>query len=419
MEKSNFSFDKRVESLGLNKSDKVLIAYSGGGDSTFLLMQALNYFYDGNLYVAYVDYHDSEYTPEEEKIVLDFIRDKNIQFFRKDVYLSWKESNFEARARDIRYKFFKDIVLKENLKGVLVAHHANDDAETYLFQKSRGSITDELGLKSISILYGISVYRPLLPIKKSDIIKYLNDNDIIYFDDPTNKNWNRSRDRLRMSVLSSDDNVDKTLEQRNRDSIKNDEEIEKANEFLNKNRYEFKEYRKLSINIQRRFLYKAIQILIGKEDNDMVVSTMNICFEFLKSNRTESLKLNDELYLYKDKDEFYFGSPIELNDSYSFEIDRPGIYDFNSIHLDLSNPSLYKINKFPVFIKAVKKGDMISTDLECKDGWLCMKKHGVPTYLRGFYPALYNKEGNIIYLPFYGDDKFYINVSRIYPKQKY
>ena len=47
-----------------------------------------------------------------------------------------------------------------------------------------------------------------------------------------------------MSVLSSDDNVDKTLEQRNRDSIKNDEEIEKANEFLNKNRYEFKDYRK-------------------------------------------------------------------------------------------------------------------------------------------------------------------------------
>lgn len=39
---------------------------------------------------------------------------------------------------------------------------------------------------------------------------------------------------------------------------------------------------------------------------------MNICFEFLKSNRTESLKLNDELYLYKDKDEFYFGLPIEL-----------------------------------------------------------------------------------------------------------
>lgn len=76
MEKSNFSFDKRVESLGLNKSDKVLIAYSGGGDSTFLLMQALNYFYDGNIYVAYVDYHDSEYTPEEEKIVLDFIRNK-------------------------------------------------------------------------------------------------------------------------------------------------------------------------------------------------------------------------------------------------------------------------------------------------------------------------------------------------------
>lgn len=34
-----------------------------------------------------------------------------------------------------------------------------------------------------------------------------------------------------MSVLSSDDNVDKTLEQRNRDSIKNDEEIEKLMSF--------------------------------------------------------------------------------------------------------------------------------------------------------------------------------------------
>lgn len=405
---NNFSFSDEVERLGLTKKDKILVAFSGGGDSTFLLLQALKYFKRENVKAAYVNYHDSEHTPEEEKIVTDFCIENEVTLCRKDVNLHWTTTDFEAKARDIRYNYFKELIDQYNLKGVLVAHHANDDAETYLFQKERGSIVKTLGLSPKSNIYGIDVYRPLLSLKKSEIISFLDDNNIVYFDDPTNKNWDRCRDRLRMTILSADENVDKVIEEKNSQLKFNDEEVRSAKDFISKDVYLLSDYHFLTNNVKKRVLFTLLKSLF--DNNDKVISSMNLCYEYLKSKNTGYIELSDSIYLYKDKYRFFFGKPLSIND-YCYQIDKPGIYEFHDIFLDIHDPSLFKIKEFPIFIKPVKKGDLISTNLEGKDAWNTMKKHDVPSYLRDIYPALYKADGAISYLPFYPNKYLFIKIG--------
>lgn len=400
-----------MERLNLSRKDRILVAYSGGGDSTFLLLEALKFFEKGNVIAAYVNYHDSEHTPEEERIVTDCCNTHEVRLERKDVSLHWTTTDFEAKARDIRYEYFRELIQKLDLKGVLVAHHANDDAETYLFQRNRGSIVKNLGLSPTSTIYGIDVYRPLLPLKKSEIIDSLNERRIEFFEDPTNKNWDRFRDRMRMTILSTDSEVDKIIEERNVQAVSNNNEIEETNKYLSNQIHTLSEYRKLSENTQRRILFSLSQRIF--DDNDKVVSSTNLCHEFLKSNNTGVIELSEDVCLYKDKLEFFLGRPIKIKDDYSFKIDKPGTYELGGIHLDIEDPSLFKISNFPVFIKPVRKGDLISTKLEGKDAWNTMRKHDVPSYLRNIYPAIYKEDGTIAYLPFYPNKYLYLEIERI------
>lgn len=416
MTANDFDLKKEFMSLGLNPKDRILVAYSGGGDSTFLLIEALSFFEPGNVYAAYVNYHDSEYVVEEERIVEDFISKHNVALLRKDVFLPWQTTGFEAKARDIRYLYFKEIIKSMQLKGVLVAHHANDDAETYLFQKERRGIVKNLGLAPISRIYGIDVYRPLLKLKKSDIITSLEERNIPFFDDPTNRNENRSRDRLRMGILSTDDAVETVLNEKNKLAKEHLTEIENADGFFKRKEYSYFEYRKLTEAEQRRFLFSAAQYIFGNDDNEHNSSVVNLCHEFLKSDKTGRLDLSNEISLYKNFNVFFFGKKINLSD-YEFEIKNPGIYDFGPIHVDLSSPKSMHIEELPIYLKNVKKGDCIATKLEGKDAFLSMKKHHVPAYLRDVYPAIYNKDGKVIYLPFFGDQKIFIKIESILPEE--
>lgn len=416
MIKNNFSFADKANQLGLNKNDKVLIAYSGGGDSTFLLVESLKFFDVKNIFVAYVNYHDSKFAQEEEKIVHDFIKKHKLNFYQYDCNLPFDSPNFEAKARDIRYSFFRSLIEKYNLKGVLVAHQKNDDAETYLFQKSRNSLTNFLGLSKSTFIYGIHVFRPLLALMKKDIISKLKKDNIPYFEDPTNKNPSRFRDRIRMYELSSKSKVEKVIETRDKKLEYLNFEIKKAFSFFNQKQYDFETYRKQNENVQRRFLFIALEFLFPNADNKSIISLHNLCFEFLKSNKTGKLDLNKEVSLYKNKHDFFFGQKLNLDPNYSYEISQRGKYSFGQLAIDLTDRSILKNQSFPFFVRAVKKGDMIGTELEGKNAFISIRRHGVPSYIRKVYPALFNKKGEIVYLPFFGDKYIFIIINKYLPK---
>lgn len=404
MEKTNKAFFD----LGLDKNDKVLIAYSGGPDSTFLLLEALNYF--KYVEVAYVNYHDSEYVEKEEKIIFDFCKKHNLKINILNVSLHYTSIDFENKARKIRYNFFKKLVEEKKLKGVLVAHHKNDDAETYLLQIQRKSIVNTYGLSNITKINNITIYRPLLNFTKQEIVDYLNKNKVEFFDDPTNYNIERKRDNIRLNTITSNEKLNEIIQQKTKKQIENENEKKVAINYLRQKQYDFVTYKSFLRNIQLRICYLLSKKILSTKKEEKIISLCHLLFEFLKSNNSGSLSINQNLILYKTKFYFFFSKSLFSN-KYNYEINSKGKYSFNEINVNLSNPNKIHINEFPVYIKSIDKESIIGTNFPQKNPLNIMKKHNVPTFFKEFYPAIFNKENKIVYLPLSWDNDETIKIK--------
>ena len=78
----------------------------------------------------------------------------------------------EMAARELRYTWFREMKEKKKMDYIVVAHHADDVAETVLFNLCRG--TGIKGLTGIKSING-DILRPLLPCSRTDILKYIED----------------------------------------------------------------------------------------------------------------------------------------------------------------------------------------------------------------------------------------------------
>lgn len=411
MGRSSFDPQKAFSSLGLAPFDRLLVAYSGGGDSTFLLSEALDYF--RSIEVAYVNYHDTPSSDEEERIVLSFLEGRGVPLHQKDVFLPSDRPNFEAEARRIRYEFFREVVARKELKGVLVGHQANDDAETYLLQRKRGILSREVGLSKISEIFQIVVYRPLLSLSKREILASLKKRGIPFYDDPTNKNPKRERDALRMGFLSSPKKLEEVLEERGEERKRRAGEISSAQAFLKQEEYGFKAYRSLDSNAQKRFLFEAMRILFPRGEEPFLVSRWHLSFEFLKSDKTGVLSLSTSVFLYKNAKDFFFGKRLKRGRK-KVLVKKPGIYSFPPFRLNLTSLNL----PYPLSIAAVKKGDRLTGGLKGKDAAKFLKRHGVPAYLRSCYPAVYRSRGAIVWIPFPSDARLTLDAAVLLPKAR-
>ena len=161
-----------------------LLAFSGGPDSVYLLKQ-LHSFYKESLpqhvELAYVNYHDSPFVEEEEKIVLLYQERYGLVLHQKDVRREECEGNFEDWARKIRYSFFRQLLSSSLLDDVLTAHHQDDSIETYLLQKERGNLPLHYGLDEKTEVFGYPLLRPLLSVTKAEIYHFLQEEKLPYF----------------------------------------------------------------------------------------------------------------------------------------------------------------------------------------------------------------------------------------------
>jgi tRNA(Ile)-lysidine synthase len=112
----------------------------------------------------------------------------------------------ETAAREARYGFLAWTTLKYRTSQVVVAHHADDQVETCLFNFLRGSgIAGLSGMKPRSkrIIDGteLELIRPLLPITKEELIDYLKARKIRFREDATNTIADAARNKLRLKVL--------------------------------------------------------------------------------------------------------------------------------------------------------------------------------------------------------------------------
>jgi tRNA(Ile)-lysidine synthase len=184
----------QTKSKKLLQSSKNLLAFSAGVDSTalFFILQENNIPFD----IAIVDYGLREQSKEEVEYAKILAKRYNLECFVKQAPKI--EKNFESKAREIRYNFFTEIIQTKHYNNLLTAHHLGDRFEWFLMQFCKGAGCVELnGMREIELRQEYRLIRPLLHLDKSELLTYLHQKDIKYFQDASNSDEKYSRNYFR------------------------------------------------------------------------------------------------------------------------------------------------------------------------------------------------------------------------------
>jgi tRNA(Ile)-lysidine synthase len=107
-------------------------------------------------------------------------------------------ANDSARYRAIRLELFRRVVEKNKLAGVILAHHADDVAETVMQRLIRGSGPSGLtGISPDSMVGGLRIIRPMLDVRRSQLREMLAKRNQNWREDASNAGDDYLRNRLR------------------------------------------------------------------------------------------------------------------------------------------------------------------------------------------------------------------------------
>jgi len=377
-------------------SGMYLLGLSGGPDSMFLLyaLTKLNY---KNIKPVYINYHDSDFVFKEENIVKTAVNQCNTPLLKYDVEAKQFNTNFEKAAREYRYNLFGQIQKDLNYNGILIAHQEDDLIITYLMQKQKNGLITYYGLKSKNIVSNATIFRPMLNITKEEIINYLNENNIVFYDDITNKNQSRLRNYLRENKLHLIDRKQILKEINEENSAISNKLAFADNKILNLKKYNSLDDDKL----KQAAIYKYIKSNYNQLDEKTIIACKNLIFYKLKNKATSSIQLTNSLSFYQDYNFAYIANTIHFY-QYEYKLNNVAKYSFKEFSIDLSTFNIKQTN-YPLTIKNICKNSTISTNIITKDIDTFLKKQKVPLYLRPFYPMILNKDNKIIYVPFYKD----------------
>jgi tRNA(Ile)-lysidine synthase len=185
----------------LAEGDTVLVALSGGPDSTCLLdvLARLGTKMDLGIEVAHVDHGLS---PESESIgsrVSTVAANAGY-----DVHLMRIEDlegpNLQAKARELRYKFFESIARRISADHIATGHTLDDRVETTLARLVHGAGTE--GLAGIPPVDGLRI-RPLIEIRRERCRSYCAERGLEFVDDPANEDDQFERVAVRRRLVGA------------------------------------------------------------------------------------------------------------------------------------------------------------------------------------------------------------------------
>ena len=189
------------------EGDKLILALSGGIDSMVLadlLLKAKVEFV-----AAHCNFHlRGEESDGDEKFVREYAEKLGIQCFVKhfdtEQYAAGQGISIEMAARDLRYVWFEELRQQLGYDKIAVAHHADDQAETFFINLLRGA--GLRGLKGMQPQNGV-IIRPLLWASREQIHQYAIENKITWREDHTNAEMVYLRNKIRNQLLPAFDEL--------------------------------------------------------------------------------------------------------------------------------------------------------------------------------------------------------------------
>ena len=188
----------------ISRRRKLLVGVSGGRDSMALL-HALRSLGFERLIVWHLDHGlrgrasraDAEFVRRSAQgCWFECARARTVDFANSH------RISTESAARELRCAFFRECAKRHRCRTLLLAHHADDQVETCLFQFLRGSGPAGLaGMKPVSMRDGVRVIRPLLAVGREEIDGYIARNAVRYREDGSNTSPAHTRNRIRHVVI--------------------------------------------------------------------------------------------------------------------------------------------------------------------------------------------------------------------------
>jgi tRNA(Ile)-lysidine synthase len=190
----------------------VVLGVSGGADSVALLraIAALKEQHGGRgeLYVGHLNHGLRGSAADEDEVWLRSLCDRlklKFEVEKRDISKIAAEEGdgWEAAARSARYVFLQAVAERLGARFVATAHTANDQVETVLHRIVRGTGIDGLAgmAKARALTPSVALLRPMLGLKRQDVLDYLAAIEQEYRTDATNRDTRWTRNRLRHELL--------------------------------------------------------------------------------------------------------------------------------------------------------------------------------------------------------------------------
>ncbi|XP_027358151.1 uncharacterized protein LOC113867208 isoform X2 [Abrus precatorius] len=230
------AFSRRMAMAGLKPHHRIALGVSGGPDSMALCMLTAGWktacadvvstesggFIDGLLAII-VDHGLRAESKGEAGVVSHRVSEMGIRC--EIASCDWpngkpKQGQLQEAAREMRYHIFHEVCAQHRIGVLLIAHHADDQAELFILRLSRNSgVLGLAGMPFTSQIFpthahshckalanqGILLVRPLLEFSKEDMYKICKGGSEEWVEDPTNQSplYTRNRIRMELNNLSS------------------------------------------------------------------------------------------------------------------------------------------------------------------------------------------------------------------------
>lgn len=190
-------------------SGKLILALSGGIDSMVLADMLLQS--KADYVLTHCNFHlRGEESDDDEKFVRDYAERNGLTIYVKQFdtldYAEEHKLSIEMAARELRYAWFEELRQQLNYDFIAVAHHADDQLETFFINLLRGA--GIRGLKGMQKVNG-RIIRPLLDVSRVEIQQYAEEHHLEWREDHTNAETLFLRNKIRHELLPVIDGISK------------------------------------------------------------------------------------------------------------------------------------------------------------------------------------------------------------------